>query len=98
MDRALTRTDPLNRQEKYTYDANGLIWLQWTDRKGQATAYMYDGINRATFVWVWSGCERQFGTRTKVRFPTFMMQASRLTQAIDSAGGTLPMGMTTWID
>ena len=49
MDRTLTRTDPLLRQESYSYDLNGNV-VSTTDRKKQVTTFSYDGLNRMKFV------------------------------------------------
>jgi len=45
--RLKTRTDPLLRQESYTYYANGNIHT-FTDRKSQTTTFSFDSLNRAT--------------------------------------------------
>jgi YD repeat-containing protein len=42
-----TRTDPLTREEDYTYDENGNL-ATVTDRKAQVTAYTYDPLDRLT--------------------------------------------------
>lgn len=46
MDRVITRTDPLQRQEFYQYDLAGNV-TQYTDRRGKVTAFTnYDRLNR----------------------------------------------------
>jgi len=47
MDRLQTRTDPLLKNENYTYDAAGNLTL-FRDRKLHATTYAYDALNRRT--------------------------------------------------
>ena len=47
MDRKTGKTDALNRHETFTYDLNGNL-SSHTDRKGQVTAFTYDGLNRRT--------------------------------------------------
>jgi YD repeat-containing protein len=45
MDRPITRTDPLNRQESYVYDPNGNL-LSLTDALNHATNWTYDNMDR----------------------------------------------------
>jgi YD repeat-containing protein len=47
MDRLVTRTDALNRQESYQYDLAGNL-TQFTDRKNQIATFQYDALNRRT--------------------------------------------------
>lgn len=47
MDRLKTRTDPLLRQESYTYYSNGNI-NTFRDRKSQTTTFSFDSLNRLT--------------------------------------------------
>jgi len=49
MDRVVTRTDPLQRQEFYQYDLTGNL-TQFTDRRGIATTFQYDTLYRPTSV------------------------------------------------
>ena len=44
MDQLDTRTDPLGRAERSTYDAGGNL-ATFTDRKGQVTTLTYDALN-----------------------------------------------------
>jgi RHS repeat-associated protein len=82
MDRVITRTDPLQRQESYQYDLAGNL-TQYTDRRGKVTSFTYDGLDRTTFVG--------FGTQPG---PTYESQISykydgydRLLAAVDSIAG-----------
>ncbi len=87
MDRALTRTDPLNRQESFAYDANGNL-ASGTDRKTQVTAFTYDGLNRTTLAGF--GAVVSGGTTTYQSTIAYTYDAgNRMTQAVDSAGGTI---------
>ncbi len=87
MDRVQTRTDPLLRQESYSYDLNG-NQVSATDRKGQVTTFTYDALNRLKFVGfktVVSG-----GTTTYESTISYTYDAgNRMTQVVDSAGGTI---------
>ncbi len=87
MDRTLTRTDPLNRQESYVYDLNGNL-ASSTDRKGQVTTFTYDPLNRVKLVGyntVVNG-----GTTTYESTISYTYDAgNRMTQAVDSTGGTI---------
>ena len=87
MDRALTRTDPLLRQESYSYDLNGNL-VSSTDRKSQVTSLTYDPLNRPKLV----------GYNTVVNAGVTAYESTvgytydagnRMTQAVDSAGGTI---------
>ena len=84
MDRLHTRTDALQRQESYTYDHGGNL-ATFTDRKGQQSAYTFDGIGRPTSV--------VFGVGQGVSNISFSYDGgNRMTQAVDSAYGTLTRG------
>jgi RHS repeat-associated protein len=91
MDRVQTHTDPLLRgPETYTYDVNGNLATA-TDRKGQVTAFSYDGLNRMTFV----GFNRVINGTTTTYESTISYTydaGNRMTQAVDSAGGTITRG------
>jgi RHS repeat-associated protein len=90
MDRAVTRTDPLKRQQKFTYDANGNL-ASSTDRKGQVTAFTYDGLNRTTlagFGAAVSGSSTSYQSTIAYTYDA----GSRLTQVVDSVGGTITDG------
>jgi RHS repeat-associated protein len=87
MDRALTRTDPLLRQESYSYDLEGNL-VSSTDRKSQVTSLTYDPLNRLKLV----------GFNTVVNAGVTSYESTvgytydagnRMTQAVDSAGGTI---------
>jgi RHS repeat-associated protein len=87
MDRVLTRTDPLLRQESYSYDLMGNL-VSSTDRKNQVTSLTYDPLNRLKLV----------GYNTIVNAGVTSYESTvgytydagnRMTQAVDSAGGTI---------
>jgi RHS repeat-associated protein len=87
MDRALTRTDPLLRHESYSYDLEGNL-VSSTDRKSQVTSLTYDPLNRMKLV----------GYNTVVNAGVTSYESTvgytydggnRMTQAVDSAGGTI---------
>lgn len=87
MDRVQTRTDPLLRPESYTYDLNGNV-ASATDRKGQVTTFNYDGLNRLKFVGfntVVNGGNTTYESTISYTYDA----GNRLTQAVDSAGGTI---------
>jgi YD repeat-containing protein len=87
MDRPLTRTDPLLRQESYVYDLNGNL-ASSTDRKGQVTSVTYDPLNRVSLV----GYNTQVngGNTTYESTISYTYDAgNRMTQAVDTAGGTI---------
>jgi RHS repeat-associated protein len=81
MDRVVSRTDPLDRQETYGYDAHGNL-TSVTDRKSQTTTLTYDALDRptgrtyqdaATIAYTWDA-------------------GNRLTQVVDALAGTLTLG------
>lgn len=87
MDRVQTRTDPLLRQESYSYDLIGNL-VSSTDRKGQVTSLTYDPLNRLKLL----------GYNTVVNAGVTSYESTvgytydagnRMTQAVDSAGGTI---------
>jgi RHS repeat-associated protein len=87
MDRTLTRTDPLNRQESYVYDLNGNL-VSSTDRKGQVTSITYDPLNRVKLVGyntVVNGGNTTYESTISYTYDS----GNRMTQAVDSAGGTI---------
>jgi len=87
MDRVQTRTDPLNRQESYTYDLDGNL-LNHTDRKGQTSLFGYDALNRLIFVGY--NAQVNGGSTTYESTISYSYDAgNRITQAVDSAGGTI---------
>jgi RHS repeat-associated protein len=86
-DRLVTRKDPLLHSESYTYDIGGDL-IQYTDRKGQVSIFNFDGLNRQTFAG--------FGKTVQGKSTTYQSTISythdggnRLTQAVDSASGTV---------
>jgi YD repeat-containing protein len=87
MDRVLTRTDPLQRQESYSYDLMGNL-VSSTDRKSQVSSLTYDPLNRLKLV----------GYNTVVNSGVTSYESTvgytydagnRMTQAVDSTGGTI---------
>ncbi|HEY6254148.1 MAG TPA: RHS repeat-associated core domain-containing protein, partial [Candidatus Angelobacter sp.] len=87
MDQVHTRTDPLLRQESYSYDLNGNV-VSATDRKGQVTTFSYDALNRLKFVGFKTVVNG--GNTTYESTISFTYDAgNRMTQAVDSAGGTI---------
>jgi RHS repeat-associated protein len=87
MDRPLTRTDPLLRQESYVYDLNGNL-ASSTDRKGQVTSVTYDALNRVKLVGyntVVNGGNTTYESTIGYTYDA----GSRMTQAVDTAGGTI---------
>jgi RHS repeat-associated protein len=90
MDRVSTRKDPLNRQASYTYDPNGNLASR-TDRKGQVTSFGYDALNRPKVIGyntVIAGSNTTYESTTSLTYDG----GNRLTQAVDSAGGTITDG------
>jgi RHS repeat-associated protein len=85
-----TRSDPLLRQETYAYDPAGNL-VSITDRKGQVTSLSYDGLNRATFLG-FGTVVNGGGTTYESTINYAYDSANRLTQAADSAGGTITRG------
>jgi RHS repeat-associated protein len=87
MDHLATRTDSLQRQESYQYDQNGNT-TQFTDRRGKVTAYSYDGLQRLSF--------KGFGTQPGPTYESTISYTydagNRLTQTVDTAGGTINDG------
>ncbi|HKV94282.1 MAG TPA: RHS repeat-associated core domain-containing protein [Candidatus Angelobacter sp.] len=87
MDRVQTRTDPLLRQESYSYDLNGNL-VSSSDRKSQVTSLTYDPLDRATLVGyntVANGGVTSYESTISYSYDG----GSRMTQAEDSAGGTI---------
>lgn len=84
--RLTAKQDALLRTESYGYDASGNLIFS-TDRRGLVTGYAYDDLNRRT--------QTGFGA-TSTTTPTYTSTivntydaANRLTQAVDSANGTI---------
>lgn len=87
MDRILTRTDPLNRQEQFSYDLNGNL-VSSTDRKGQVTTFSYDPLNRLKFIGYNTVVDG--GNTTYESTISYTYDAgNRMTQVVDTAGGTI---------
>jgi RHS repeat-associated protein len=87
MDRPQTRKDPLQRQESYSYDLNGNV-VSTTDRKGQTASLSYDPLNRRTlagFNTVVNGGVTTYESTIGYTYDA----GDRLTQAVDSTGGTI---------
>jgi RHS repeat-associated protein len=87
MDRTQTRIDPLLRQESYSYDLEDNL-VSSTDRKSQVTSLTYDPLDRLKLV----------GYNTVVNAGVTSYESTvgytydsgnRMTQAVDSAGGTI---------
>jgi RHS repeat-associated protein len=87
MDRTVTRTDSLNRQERFSYDLNGNL-VSSTDRKGKVTSFTYDPLNRVKLLGY--NTMVNGGNTTYESTVTCTYDAgNRLTQLVDSAGGTI---------
>jgi len=87
MDRVATRRDPLLRQESYSYDLNGNI-SSVTDRKNQVTSFTYDALNRRKLVGY--NTVVNLGVTSYESTKTYTYDAAgRMTQVVDSAGGTI---------
>ncbi|MGZ4828196.1 MAG: RHS repeat-associated core domain-containing protein, partial [Candidatus Angelobacter sp.] len=87
MDRVLTRTNPLLRQESYSYDLEGNL-VSSTDRKNQVTSLTYDPLNRLKLVGyntVVNGGNTTYESTVGYTYDA----GNRMTQAVDSAGGTI---------
>src|SRR5579872_4467701 len=79
--------DPLLRQESYGYDLSGNL-VSATDRKGQVTTFTYDALNRLKFVGfnaVVSGGSTTYESTISYTYDA----GNRMTQGVDSAGGTI---------
>lgn len=91
MDRVATRTDPLTRTDTFTYDAKGNLATA-TDRKGQRTRFTYDRNDRQVQVgFKETGSPATYESTIAYTYDA----ASRLTQAVDSANGTITLGYDT---
>ena len=100
MDLPSTRTDPIgvgttgnptDHMDTYTYDMDSNL-KTWTDRNGSMNRYCYDSINQVTLVgYGYTGtdgnpsCTSSFHSTTTNTYDS----GSRLTQIVDSVGGTL---------
>jgi len=88
MDRVTEREDPLGNSDTFIYDENGNL-AATTDREGRLTRFAYDALDRHTFV----GFDETAGSP-----PTYESSidyaydaAGRLTEADDSANGTITL-------
>jgi RHS repeat-associated protein len=87
MDRVATRKDALQRLETNSYDLNGNL-ASTTDRKGLVTSVTYDALNRPKLVGyntVTNGGNTTYESTTSNTYDGY----DRVTQAVDSAGGTI---------
>jgi len=87
MDRVQTRTDPLLRTESFGYDLMANL-VSSTDRKGQVTSLSYDPLNRLTLAGyntMVNGGVTSYESTTAYTYDA----GNRMTQAVDSAGGTI---------
>lgn len=87
MDRVQTRTDPLLRGESYSYDLMGNL-VSSADRKSQVTSLTYDPLNRLTLIGyntVVNGGNTMYDSTIGYTYDA----GNRMTQAVDSAGGTI---------
>jgi RHS repeat-associated protein len=85
MDDRSSRTEPLMRTEHYEYDLDRNI-VRFEDRKGQVSEFRYDGLNRRIF----AGFGASGGSYESTIDYTYDA-ANRLTQAVDSASGTIAL-------
>ena len=85
MDQVATRTDPLTRQESFTYDLNGNV-KTWTDRKGQVASHTYDALDRLTFVgFGTTGTPPTYASSLATTFDA----GDRATSIVNSGAGTI---------
>jgi len=84
--RSTSMTDPLNQSETYVYDANGNL-ARVTDRKGQVAGYEYDFLNRPTSAGFGASIANPTGYSSTIAYT--WDAGNRLTQALDSASGTI---------
>lgn len=73
-----TRTDPLGRSERSTYDAAGNP-ATFTDRKGQVASITYDALNRLVQTTYGDGSTTSYAWDV----------GNRVTQVVDSLSGTI---------
>jgi RHS repeat-associated protein len=87
MERVVTRVDALQRQDSFSYDQNGNL-VSYRDKKGQLTTFTYDALNRNTMVGfgtVVNGGSTTYQSTVNLTYDSI----SRLTQTVDSVGGTI---------
>jgi RHS repeat-associated protein len=86
MNRVATRKDALLNSEAYQYDSAGNL-TQFTDRRGKITTFNYDSLNRRTFVGYGTvmGNPNTYESTVSYNYDA----ADRVTQAVDSAYGTI---------
>jgi RHS repeat-associated protein len=85
MDRVETRTDPLTRQESFTYDLDGLLTSS-TDRKAQVTTVTHDALHRRTFTgFDTTGTPASYASTITTTYDA----GDRATEIVDSGAGTI---------
>ena len=90
MDQLATRKDALLHTETYTYDTAGEL-LTVTDRKGQVSEFRYDSLGRQSFAGFGrTGTAPTFSYDSTINYT--YDNGNRLTQAQDSANGTITRG------
>ena len=90
MDRVVTRTDALQGStsvESYEYDVAGNA-IKLTDRRGKITDVAYDPLDRPTLV----GFGRTAGPAYESTVAYTYDKYDRVTEAVDSASGTITIG------
>ena len=87
MDRVASRKDPLLETETFEHDKNGNL-TKHTDRKGQVTTLSYDELDRLTFTgYGTTGTPENLSYQSTIEYS--FDDGDRLTQAVDSAYGTI---------
>ena len=85
MDRVETRTDPLTRQESFTYDLDGLLTSS-TDRKAQVATVTHDALHRRTFIgFDTTGAPPAYASTVTTTYDA----GDRVTEIVDSGAGTI---------
>lgn len=87
-DRVATRTDPLLKVESALYDGLDNL-IQFTDRKGKIATFSYDALNRRTLAEYGRGQSGRDLTAPDASVSTSFDAGDRLTQVIDTQGGTV---------
>lgn len=87
MDRVTSRKDALLKTQSYIYDPAGNL-TRFTDRRGKVATYSYDSLDRPIFAGF--GTVTQGQSTTHESTITYTYDAGdRLTQVVDSVGGTV---------
>ncbi len=86
MDRVQTRTDPLLRQEVYSYDVNGNV-ISLQDRRGKVTTFNYDELDRPAFTGFGTVNGNPTTYESTVTYSYDL--ANRLLNTADSIGGSI---------